>query len=66
MSNIWISAKSTYVPGPQANAIIESQKPQASYAVTALSYVVHASVQTAPTEPNSAQTTYAVTGLNYA
>lgn len=67
MSNIWISAKTTHVAGPQAQTLVESQKAQNSYAVTVLGYGTGTGVANAQTltESQQAQVTYAVTNLSY-
>jgi hypothetical protein len=66
MSNIWISAKTVYTPGPQANTVVESQKLQASsIAVTVLNYALHA-ITDSESESQKLQASIAITVLNYA
>jgi hypothetical protein len=66
MSNLWISAKSTYTPGPQSQTITESQKIQGIPAITTpFDYSFHA-ISDTESESQKIQATPAVTALNYA
>jgi hypothetical protein len=66
MSNLWISAKSTYTPGPQKQSMTEPNQIQASVAMTSFTYQVHAVTATASAEPNQIQATVSITSFNYA
>jgi hypothetical protein len=67
MSNLWISAKSSYVPGPQRQSMTEPNQVQASaISLPSFNYQSTLHTATAPTEPNQIQATVSITSFNYA
>jgi hypothetical protein len=67
MSSIWISAKGTYVAGPQPQTLTESQKVQIlTYSITTLDYHVSLNAQTLTESQKVQISAYAVTTLSYA